>query len=135
MFLLDTNVICEMSKKRPSELVMRWIKRQNDIALASGTIQEIAFGIGIAPAAKQPLLKEWFQEVLSSPNVHVLAFDAQAAALAGNILASRQNKGSPISILDAQIAAVALRYGLALATRNTKDFAGLNVSLVNPFSK
>jgi predicted nucleic acid-binding protein len=33
MFLLDTNVICEMSKKRPAESVMRWIKRQNEIAL------------------------------------------------------------------------------------------------------
>ncbi len=135
MFLLDTNVICEMSKKRPSEPVMRWIRRQDEIALAAGIVQEIAFGIGTSPAAKQALLREWFQEVLSSPNVNILAFDAQAAALAGNILASRQNKAAPISILDAQIAAVALRFGLTLATRNTKNFAGLNVSLVNPFPK
>ncbi len=135
MFLLDTNVICEMTKKRPSESVVRWIKRQNEIALAAGTIQEIAFGIGTAPTSKQPFLREWFQEVLSSPNVHILAFDANAAALAGNVLASQQNKGAPISILDAQIAAVALRFGLTLATRNTKDFAGLGVSLMNPFPK
>jgi predicted nucleic acid-binding protein len=135
MFLLDTNVICEMSKKRPSESVMRWIKRQKEIALSAGTIQEIAFGIGTAPTFKQALLKEWFQELLSTPNVHILTFDANAAALAGNILASRQNKGTPISILDAQIAAVALRFNLTLATRNTKDFSDLSVSLVNPFLK
>jgi predicted nucleic acid-binding protein len=42
-------------------------------------------------------------------------------------------KGSPIAALDAQIAAIARSRRAILATRNTTDFEGCGVRLVNPW--
>lgn len=35
--------------------------------------------------------------------------------------------------LDAMIAAICITHGATLATRNAKDFEGLDLKLVNPF--
>ncbi len=63
----------------------------------------------------------------SSPDTH-------AARVYGKILAKRKAIGRPLSVIDAQIAAVARSHGLALAMRNTSDFTDGDVTLINPFS-
>jgi predicted nucleic acid-binding protein len=39
----------------------------------------------------------------------------------------------PLAIVDGFIAATALEHGLTIATRNVKDFAGLGVTIFNPW--
>jgi predicted nucleic acid-binding protein len=57
-----------------------------------------------------------------------------AASEYASIVAKRTRQGSPISVEDAQIAAIAVTGGLVLATRNTRDFAGIQgLTLVNPW--
>ncbi len=51
----------------------------------------------------------------------------------GKIRARRESPGRPISVQDAMIAAICLANGATLATRNVKDFEGLDLRLVNPF--
>lgn len=63
----------------------------------------------------------------------VAPFDAAAAQLYGLIVTDREQSGRPIGVADAQIAAVCRRFGATLATRNTKDFEGTGVDLVNPW--
>jgi toxin FitB len=63
----------------------------------------------------------------------ILPLDAASAALSGRIRASRESAGHAITVQDAQIAAICLHHGATLATRNTKDFEGLDLKLVNPF--
>lgn len=51
----------------------------------------------------------------------------------GVLEGQRQLVGRPLSVPDAQIAATALEHGLTLVTRNVKDFAGLDVTVLNPW--
>lgn len=52
-----------------------------------------------------------------------------------NLMSNRKKKGRPLSILDGQIAAIALQHQAILATRNIRDFTDCNVGLLNPFDK
>jgi predicted nucleic acid-binding protein len=63
----------------------------------------------------------------------ILALDAMASELAGRLRARRDSRGRPLSIGDAMIAAICLVHGATLATRNVRDFDGLDLKLVNPF--
>ena len=64
-----------------------------------------------------------------------LAFGDEAAYIDGLISAHRRKIGHPIETKDAQIAAIRLSHGAMLATRNVKDFEGLDLRLVNPFEE
>ena len=41
----------------------------------------------------------------------------------------------PLPVIDALLAATALELGLTMATRNTKDFEGIGLTIVNPFGQ
>jgi predicted nucleic acid-binding protein len=63
----------------------------------------------------------------------ILVFDDQAARTFPRIAAGRRLRGTPITIFDAQIAAIAKVNGATLATRNTADFEGCDIRLTNPW--
>jgi predicted nucleic acid-binding protein len=63
----------------------------------------------------------------------ILDFDADAPVIAGTLRARRESTGRPFSIVDSMIAAICLINGATLATRNVRDFDGLDLKLVNPF--
>ena len=63
----------------------------------------------------------------------ILAFDDQTAAIWGEIMGAGDRLGRPQPALDTQIAAIARRHNLALATRNTRDFEDMDVRLVHPW--
>jgi predicted nucleic acid-binding protein len=51
----------------------------------------------------------------------------------GDLDGERQRAGRPMGVGDGMIAATALEHGLTLVTRNVRDFAGLGVTLLNPW--
>ena len=64
----------------------------------------------------------------------ILPFDLAAAhGLRRSAGAQREHKGRPINHMDAMIAAICLVHDATLATRNIRDFDGLDLKLVNPF--
>lgn len=64
-----------------------------------------------------------------------LAFDEQAASRYAALVSARMRAGLPIGVEDAQIAATALAGGFVMATRNVRDFAGIDgLSVVDPFT-
>jgi hypothetical protein len=65
----------------------------------------------------------------------ILPFDEDAARLFPVVVAARQATGRPIAQFDAVIAAIARSRRAAVATRNTKDFEGCGIRLVNPWSE
>jgi predicted nucleic acid-binding protein len=122
----------------PSERVLAWIssrRHANNILITTITVAEILYGIEILPAGKRRDRLSAQAEGMFAEDFrgHILTFDEQAARAFSQIAADRRRQGRPIAEMDAQIAAVARVHGAVLATRNTDDFEGFGIRLVNPW--
>ena len=126
-------------KSAPSPEVIAWMsgQRADDLFTTTITVAEILYGIEILPKGKRhdQLLQE-AEATFSEDFVgRILVFDQAAAHLYPLIAAARRTHGRPIGFPDAQIAAIARAHGTALATRDTDDFEGCGVRLINPWSE
>jgi len=100
------------------------------------TKAEIFLGIRLLPKGKrQERLTEAAEKMFAQEFVsRCLPFDEKAADLYAQIVAERTRIGKPVSTEDAQIAAIAMAFGLDLVTRNIKDFEGINgLKTMNPW--
>jgi hypothetical protein len=138
VILLDTNVVSELMRVQPEPAVLRWVNHQpqDELWLASLVAFELAFGIARLPNGdrKQRLsraMAELFEQDFAG---RVLPFDLEASAVCARLCAHRESQGRPLALADGQIAAIARVHEAVLATRNTADFEGLGVVLVNPWT-
>ena len=135
-YLLDTNIISNVTKPLPSALLVKWMARQNDkdLFISSLTVAEIQRGLLEKPAgAKRRELERWFsgpEGPLALFSARVLPFDEKAGLVWARLMANGTAKGRPRSPLDMIIAAVAEANDCVIVTDNEKDFAGLKI--VNP---
>jgi predicted nucleic acid-binding protein len=137
MTILDTNVLSELMKPKPSPEVVSWTEStlSTELFITSITQSEILYGIALLPDGRrkndlQLAAKLMFEEDF---NRRILPFDQLAAELYAMIASSRQKSGKPISQFDAQIAAIAKSRGAAISTRNEIDFSNCGVTVVNPW--
>ncbi len=95
----------------------------------------MAHGLRSLPAGRhRRCLEDRFEHILSVGfEGRVLPFDTGAADRYGSLMSHRRSTGRPMSILDAQIAAIAGANGFAVATRNTRDFEDCGLDLLDPF--
>lgn len=137
-FLLDTNVVSETTKPRPDGRVLSWLSDQNagDIFLSSMTIGELVRGVRkLEETARRRVFERWIEkDLLKQFDGRVLPFDQGAAIIWGEIMGDGDRTGRTRPAADAQIAAVARRHNLTLATRNLKDFESMNVELFDPWT-
>jgi predicted nucleic acid-binding protein len=136
MIVLDTNVVSETVKPKPNLLVEAWFAMQglSELYLCDITIMEQSFGAERFWLRSGSMrYKEKLDEALVAYSGRILAYDRYTAIDTGKLRARRESVGRPISLQDAMIAAICLSYGATLATRNTKDFEGLDLKLINPF--
>lgn len=138
MILLDTNVVSELARPRPSAPVLAWLADHEPslLYLSAVTLGEIDVGARAHPdAARRARLLEWCDGLQTHLFLdRILPFDAPAARLWGKIVDAAKVAGRPLEWRDSQIAATALRFGARLATRNTRHFTGLGLDLVDPFA-
>ena len=135
-YLLDTNIVSEVTKPTPSEQLLAWLGDQNDdhLFIASLTVAEIRRGILQLPRGrKRDALEGWFagpegpQALFAG---RVLPFDERAALVWARLMAEGVAKGRPRSALDMIVAAVAESNGCVVVTGNVRDFDGVEV--LNP---
>lgn len=133
-YLLDTNILSEIAKLEPDERVIRWLQTYNSLYLSVITIGELQRGISRLPRSrKKSVLASWLDEQLTLFSSSILPLDSETVLVWGEMIATLEKQGRPMPILDSLIAATAIRHNLTLVTRNTRDFAHLDLVLVNPF--
>ena len=87
----------------------------------------------LVPSKRRRDLESAAEKVFAAFENRILPFDSAAAREYAEILGKRTRAGRPISVADAQIAAIARARGATLATRNTEDFTGCGIELENPW--
>ena len=137
MIIVDTNVFSKLMSRIPSPAVVTWLGsiEPDDLYTTAVTVAEIQFGLAMLPPGQRRFLLtgQYKQFVARGVEHRVLPYDAPAAHAYADIRAVRRALGRPISVLDAQLAAIARSNGYAVATRNTRDFDECGVPLIDPF--
>ena len=138
MIILDTNIVSEPLKLEPAFKVLDWLDRQapQTLYLTAITVAELLAGIEVLPDGRRRLELEQVikQKVIPLFEGRILPFDTPAAEAFGQVQVGARVAGNTIGFADAAIGAIARAHGFALATRNTKDFKGAGIELINPWS-
>ena len=137
MILLDTNVLSELIRREPDEGVTRWLDSldANAVATTAITAAELLYGVARLPTGRRKKrLSEAIHGLIEEDlDGRVEPFDVTAATHYADLVSDRESAGAPISIADAQIAAICRKLGATLATRNTRDFSGTGIELLDPW--
>jgi toxin FitB len=138
MIVLDTNVVSEPLRPAPSPAVLAWLNAQEPLTLYLTTINlaELLAGVEALPAARRrnDLAEALSTQVAGLFAGRILTFDARAAEAFARTHTSAQAQGNPIGFADCAIASIAAAKGFAVATRNTRDFKGVGVAVIDPWA-
>ena len=137
-FLLDTNVVSELMKPRPSRPVVAWVDQTPEplIHLSVITLGEIRKGIDLLEDddPRRATLQVWLDRDLRVRFAgRLLAFDDAVAERWGQLEAVAKRRRLTLPTIDAQLAATALHHGLTFVTRNTADVESTGVPVINPW--
>jgi predicted nucleic acid-binding protein len=137
MIILDTNVISELTRPAPDPGVIAWLDSlpADEAAITAITAAELRYGVRRMPDGhRKAELSEAVNALINADfRNRVEPFDVLAADQYADVVTRREQAGQPISISDAQIAAICRVLSATLATRNTADFIGTGVDLINPW--
>lgn len=135
-YLLDTNILSNITKPEPSASLLTWMAEQvdDDLFIASLTIAEIHRGILEKQAGKKrSALETWFRGKEGPQSLfagRILPFDEKAALVWGEMMAQGRATGRPRSALDTIVAAIAQSNNCVVVTDNVRDFQGIEI--INP---
>jgi len=134
MFLLDTNVVSELRKTKPHGGVLAWLNATADanLFISAVTLGEIQRGIELTRdqnPSKALEISQWADRLAATHNI--LPMDAATFRACARLM----HHQSDALFEDAMIAATAQVHQFTVVTRNTRDFAGFNVPLLDPFSQ
>ena len=137
MIVLDTNLVSALMRTPIDAPVAGWMSARavDELAVTTISIFEIAYGIERLPRGKRrTALEGQFAAVMSAQAfvLHVLS-DA-AAPRGGALLARRRAMGRPGTNADMMIAGIAAELGASIATRNVRDFDGLGLTVIDPWT-
>lgn len=137
-FLLDTNVISELMKPRPSRNVIAWTDETPEalMHLSVITIGEVRKGIDLLrdDDPRRAALQSWLdRDVRIRFAGRLLAFDDGVAERWGQLEAIAKKRRITLPTIDAQLAATALHHGLTFVTRNTADITPTSVPVFDPW--
>ena len=138
MYLLDTNVVSELRKKSKmnpgvNAFIRQVTRDDSEVYLSVITVGELRRGVELiryrGDEKQAGRLENWLTVLLEEYQQYVLPFGRDEAQVWGKLRVPHYQNA-----LDKQIAATALMRGLTVVTRNIKDFSGMGVKLINPFT-
>ena len=136
--LLDTNVVSELIRKSPHPAVEAWAggRPLEELFFSAVGEAELRYGAAILPVGRrrttlvsdiEAMLRDAFED-------RVLPFDSDAARAYAGIAVMRRTAGRTIAPADCQIAAIARSRGMAVATRNVRDFEDIDIEIIDPWT-
>ena len=138
MYVIDTNVASELMRPSPAPAVAAWIAGRDarEMYLTAVSEAELLYGVAIVPAGRrrdqlETAMTRWLDTGFAE---RVLPFDSAAARAYAEIAAGRRSAGRPIAPADCQIAAIARSRGMAVVTRNIRDFEDIGIEVVDPWT-
>ena len=134
MIIIDTNVLSELLRPTPAAQVEAWLSEQDGAEVYFTSVGEAELRYGLALGRRHASLSKAIDNILDEDfRDRILSFDQRAARAYAAIAADRRTSGRPISQFDCQIAAIARVNEGAVATRNSVDFEGCGITLINPW--
>jgi predicted nucleic acid-binding protein len=123
-WLLDTNTLSELTKSSPAIEVTEWLDvNEADSGISAITIGELVAGLERLPEGKKRRTLERALRFLREDYAgKIFDFTEGAAVEWGRLVAEAQRTGRKLSVLDSQIEATAIHFGLIVVTRNGSDF-------------
>lgn len=138
-YLLDTCVLSEARRKQGHAGLKAWLRSvpEQHLFISVITLGEIQQGISklISDPSRQQILQQWLDSRLRSRfESRTLALDGETALIWGQLRGEAMAKGQTVPVVDAFLAATAIRHSLMMATRNIDDYKQFPVRLFNPWT-
>ena len=133
-YLIDANVVSELTKASPAPQVVTFLTQQHDLWLSVIVIHELEFGVqGMPDGQRRDRVSAFYGTFIDQLADRILPVERAAAEHAAQLRAQARRAGRVLHLADALIAGTAIVHNLILATRNDKDFAALDLAVVNPW--
>ena len=134
-FLLDTNVISELTKDVPALPVIEFLSgEEQDFWVSTVVIHELEYGLHLLPRGRRRNdLQDLLWGFMAEYQDRILSLDRPGAEWAARFRARAQSSGRVLDLGDALIAGAAKANELAVATRNVADFSGLELEVLSPW--
>lgn len=137
MVILDTNVLSELSRTKPSPIVMRWIDGldRDDTYITAISKAEALYGLEYMPAGKRKsdMTQVYYSLFTTTFRGKVLPFEDEACRTFAQLAAHARRKGRTLSTADLQIASIAILHRSTVATRNKQDFEHEGLDVIDPW--
>ena len=131
---LDTNVVSELTKDVQNPRVIAFLNEQTGLWLPSVVVHELEYGIQLLPQGqRRNSLRAAIDGIIASYNDRILPLERRGSEWAAIYRAQVRQAGRVIRISDALIAGIAKANDLTIATRNVRDFDGLDLDIFNPW--
>ena len=138
MILLDTNVVSELMRKSPDPGVEAWVASHPVVDLYFSAVgeAELRYGAAVMPMGRRrdTLVTDIESMLGAAFDGRILPFDSGAALAYTEVASARRAIGRPVPIADCQIAAIARSRGMVMATRNVRDFADMDIDVIDPWT-
>lgn len=133
-YLLDANVVSELSKLRPDQSVLEFMSSAEDLWLPAIVVEELELGVQLLPnGRRRDALRAWLNQLLADFSNRILSIAREEAEWAVIFRARVHEGGGVLSLADALVAGTAKTKDLFVATRNLRDFARLDIGVFNPW--
>ena len=133
-FLVDTNVVSELTRTAPDANVMSFLSEPHDLWLSAVVVHELEFGLLLLPhGRRRDVLRAALSGIIADYQDRILPVDRAGAEWAARFRTQAHRAGRVLDLGDALIAGTARAHDLSVATRNVTDFNGLDVDVTNPW--
>lgn len=137
MLVIDTPILSELMRPDPDPRIVDWFDASyiSDLYVTTITEAEIRTGLAYLPeGARRQRMTDTIEQMFERFFVgRILSFDRPAARVLAEFAAARRSIGRPLPFADGQIAAIARSHDMIVATRNVKDFEGIQMQVINPW--